>query len=318
MTLVLSAVTQGVAVQVADRLVSLQRGQRLEALDESANKLIVYVARDAHVSIAYAGQAFVGRLPTDEFIAEILTGRKFTRGPGEMCGIRLGGKTPRYDIGLAVKKIVEGLVPSIRPKQIIQLSIVGHHWDRHNWLSPMAMRIELSSNGVQAFQKLPRSVPPGFALVTAIGVQPSPEEMAEISKSIFQTPSVKTLEDVAVTLTDAIRRNGAPGIGLHTSAALLPSPGHAPIETGFYPVTPHFAILRGGGNALPFVADISPWIIAPGITKPPSHEIGGMNYSAGGLEFVTKGTPDRPPADGGLLFALSTMPRFELPTHLRS
>ena len=305
-------------MQVADRLVSLARGQRLEALDRSANKLIMYVARDAHVSIGYAGQAFMGKVPTDEFIAQILAGETFTRGAGQFCGVRIGGRIPRYDIGLAVDKVMQALVPAIRHNQVIQLMIAGHQFNRRGLVRPLAMRVELTSKGVQLARKFPRNVPQGFAIVDAIGLSPPGAEMSEICKSIFQNPEVTKLKQVATKLTDAVRRNGAPGIGLHTSAIMLPVPGQAPIETGFFPVSPHYGILKDGGRSEPFVADISPWIIAPGLIKPPSFEIGGMNYNAGGLQFITNGAPDRTiPDGGGPIFAFSTMPRFDLPASVQ-
>lgn len=114
MTLVLSFACPGVAVQVADRLVSEMRGTRLSAFDEMANKLVIYRATDAMVSIGYAGQAYIGEVPTDEWIVEVLTGQSISRGPGEFSGIRMGGVRVTT-LGSALRKLREEL-PSVFPR----------------------------------------------------------------------------------------------------------------------------------------------------------------------------------------------------------
>lgn len=44
--------------------------------DPEANKTIVYVARDAIVSIGYTGRAYLEGRPTDQWIAEQLIGEE--------------------------------------------------------------------------------------------------------------------------------------------------------------------------------------------------------------------------------------------------
>lgn len=57
---------------MSDRLVSSPLRGSLVPFEPTANKTIVYFARDAHVSIGYAGQAYLEERPTDQWIAEQL------------------------------------------------------------------------------------------------------------------------------------------------------------------------------------------------------------------------------------------------------
>lgn len=72
MTLILTHLSAGYpyALQVTDRLVT-KGGSPFDPL---ANKNIVYVARNAIVSIAYTGLAYIDGIPTDVWIAERLVG----------------------------------------------------------------------------------------------------------------------------------------------------------------------------------------------------------------------------------------------------
>ncbi|MBZ9659486.1 hypothetical protein LB523_10555 [Mesorhizobium sp. ESP-6-4] len=72
MTLVLTLAATGIVVQVGDRLIS-EKGS-LKPVDEIATKQVLYRAKDALVSIAYAGQATMAGVPTDEMIAAYLSG----------------------------------------------------------------------------------------------------------------------------------------------------------------------------------------------------------------------------------------------------
>ena len=70
MTLILSRVTHDFAVQVADRLLSYPGGS---PFDKRSNKTVIFRARDAIVVAAYTGDGFVDRLPTDQWIATVLS-----------------------------------------------------------------------------------------------------------------------------------------------------------------------------------------------------------------------------------------------------
>ena len=84
MTLHISLVPGHFVLQVSDRLVSVRRGTRVEPFDQAANKTVIFFARDALVTIGYTGVAYLDGRPTDQWIAEKLSGERFgseDRGP---------------------------------------------------------------------------------------------------------------------------------------------------------------------------------------------------------------------------------------------
>jgi hypothetical protein len=105
MTLHITFASNRYVLQLSDRLVSLPSRGSLTKFDETANKTVIYVARDAYVSIGYTGLAYIDGRPTDQWIAEKLIGEEVgsRRGPSGGIAARLtaGGNIPWYDIGTA-------------------------------------------------------------------------------------------------------------------------------------------------------------------------------------------------------------------------
>ncbi len=75
MTLIAAVITKIGVVQVSERLVS-DRGTEF---DSTANKQLVYLGHTWAVSMAYTGTAYIGKLPTDEWLAEALIGKPLPR-----------------------------------------------------------------------------------------------------------------------------------------------------------------------------------------------------------------------------------------------
>jgi hypothetical protein len=74
MTLVLTLTSRNFVLQVSDRLVSEQRGCLVTPRWPARNKTIVYLARDAFVSLSYSGFAMLDGLSTDDWMARLITG----------------------------------------------------------------------------------------------------------------------------------------------------------------------------------------------------------------------------------------------------
>ncbi len=77
MTVILMVATSSYILQASDRLVS--RG--ICPYDQASNKALLYRARDAFVTMAYTGIAYLDGAPTDQWIAEKIWGKPFYRGP---------------------------------------------------------------------------------------------------------------------------------------------------------------------------------------------------------------------------------------------
>jgi hypothetical protein len=82
--------------------------QSQKAFDEFANKSIVYCAFNGILSISYTGHAFIGSLPTDQWIAEKLIGTSF---PNNRKPPAIGfGETKFVFIGPALQMLREELL----------------------------------------------------------------------------------------------------------------------------------------------------------------------------------------------------------------
>jgi hypothetical protein len=112
-TQILSLLTPRYVLQVSDRLVSQRRpGRPLTKHDSKFNKHILFMAKDAVVSIGFTGLAYLDNVPTDQWLASVLTNEQPSApqgGPGRGTRFRLfGGRLfpPEWpDIGTAMKRL---------------------------------------------------------------------------------------------------------------------------------------------------------------------------------------------------------------------
>jgi hypothetical protein len=115
MTLHITLTSNRFILQLSDRLVSVQRRGSLTPFDETANKTVIYFARDGWVSIGYTRLAYLGGIPTDQWIAEKLIGEELSSQRGPSGGIPIGlvaGPVYRwFDIGLAKQVLQRGVTP---------------------------------------------------------------------------------------------------------------------------------------------------------------------------------------------------------------
>jgi len=127
MTLVLAASSPWLAVMASDRLVTLARGVGggwIGDHDLLANKMVVLITTDAAVILGYSGSAYIGGIPTDNWIADVASpGANLiaTDGSTGMFGFkkpnklrfhqvlnRLRGGLSRYPEGAHVSVLVVG------------------------------------------------------------------------------------------------------------------------------------------------------------------------------------------------------------------
>lgn len=311
MTLVLTYACRPFIVQVADRLVCKLQGGTLSPLDSIANKLIIYRARDAIVSIGYAGQAFIDNIPTDEWLARFLTGGPDVRGQNNMSSTYLGDIVNNWDIGKAVRKIRDELPRRIAVGLTIEICIVGFQSNRRGTVRPFTCNMELERNRVINFDQIPRQVERDWCMVGALGVAFSKAEMGKIWANAH---TMMTPDQIAELLTATIRKLQQPGVGRDTSAVIIPNPGSDVVRSRFLPDIPHIDIFRRGIEDLLQEISYSPWVIGPGLIKPPTADIGRIHFFPGGTEVICDGAP---PAPGGLASSMRAIDRFRLPLGMR-
>ncbi len=299
---------------MADRLVSQQRGRIISPLDQIANKLIIYRARDAIASIGYAGQAFIGNIPTDEWIAQLISGEPNVRGPEDMGGVRVGRTPNNWDIGQAVRRIRDELPQQIAGGLAIHVCVVGHQINRRALVRPFACEMVLQANHVHSFYQSPRNWRQGAGCISSMGVEIGDAERERVLNHLRVANPPLTHDQIAEFLTTVIRQHEQPGVGPHTSAVIIPFPGADPVRSKFFANTPHHILIRTRDAERRLETGYSPWIIGPGIIKAPTADVGGMSVHTGGIEIACEG--GAPPAHG-IVGVMGSVDRFELPPHLR-
>jgi hypothetical protein len=100
-TLVISVATPGYGLHVSDRLVS-KAGAPYDAY---ANKTIVFRATDGVVVFGYTGSAFLDGIPTDTWIADVVSGGVCA----DSAGAIMHGTFPIRDTGSTLAELSQRL-----------------------------------------------------------------------------------------------------------------------------------------------------------------------------------------------------------------
>jgi hypothetical protein len=128
MTLVLTAINAACVAQASDRLTTKSLGQRLLGEhDPIANKTVICLTFDGPMVISFAGMAYVGDEPTDNWIARQLAGREPNRMPdGSTAAVsfqRLPTRTFNQTCWLLQQAI--GAEPAFNAPQGLEVAIGG-------------------------------------------------------------------------------------------------------------------------------------------------------------------------------------------------
>lgn len=117
MTLRLTKIIRRYVLQVSDRLLTKNRG---EPHDTLANKNIIYLARNALVTIGYTGIAYLGDTTTDQWIAEKLRGEPFPRGDESHFSLSIGFPKRWFKIEQAIRLLKDELEAAVKKLPINQ------------------------------------------------------------------------------------------------------------------------------------------------------------------------------------------------------
>jgi hypothetical protein len=135
MTLILTQASKDYLLQVTDRLVT--RGP--ESFDALANKNVLYCATNALVTMAFTGHAFIGDIPTDQWIVETLTGHSFDR--TSEAPVLTNTQTHADDLGRSLSRLKQALdgapiAPKWKQSWIsapFVLCIAGWQWSKRRF-----------------------------------------------------------------------------------------------------------------------------------------------------------------------------------------
>jgi hypothetical protein len=189
MTLILSRSSRNYILQVTDRLVS----GPIE--DPLANKNVLYCARNAIVAIGYTGHAFIGDIPTDQWLVEKLTGITFDRSrKPPTFSLNSSPRDQWRDIGCSLKLLktsLDGARSEVRAKwktdwtaKPFTILFVGWQWDRRGRYRPLAGELNKSKD-INTFQL--KYEPRHWYLGNRFSVDYAPRGCKNISQSDIQS-----------------------------------------------------------------------------------------------------------------------------------
>jgi len=316
MTLILDQASTDYVLQVTDRLVT----QATSPFDPLANKNIVYCARNALVTIGYTGFAFLGGIPTDQWLVEQLTGNAFDR-DHRPPDFTMNRRAPWLDLGMSVRLLKERLdaapatgIPSMWAKQWVDqsfdLCILGWQWKRGR-ARPIIEALN-KPRGSLAFsiERRPRywywerrTLNDGSLGIIKFSVRAAPREnisradlqdlvarLQDGSYDAAETELVRTVRQVALHV---------PQVGPDCISILIAPPTIGQARVRFLPLNSHEAILQTASQNRRLTVAYTPWFVGPNLIVAPSLLAGPAKteFSLGPYQIHLEGVGD----SGGLL-----------------
>ena len=282
MTLVLSVATPAFGIHVSDRLVSKSGAPH----DPLANKSVVFRATDGLIVLGYAGPAFINRLPTDAWIADVVSGGACANGPS---AIAYGAFSVR-DVGSSLAELSRRLhAHSTFERLGGEIVATGWQWNAkrpRTFARPVLWRLVKQSAQLSWAQLMPRHLPDRRTQfrIAATGDWPLTDDAwSELVDKIGSAgPNWEKVESL---LIDAIRRSSdkRPGtIGTHGMSILVRPSGYPNAQVRFRPNEPHLGSAFGQAVHVAF----SPWMVAPDAIHAPSILLGGLECEQGLLSYA--------------------------------
>ena len=296
MTLILSQVGSAWVVQASDRLVTRQLAASVDAYDATANKVVLFFSRDALVCIAYSGLSYIGKTPTDHWIAEVLHGAPLEEYDGRPVLLtRRRAPNANIDVGRAVSLLCSGLTaaalsaPSMWRDAPVELAIAGWQWARRKRRRPIYISVYRDGSGEFVAERSPRHNPPGFLLVAMPTGYLSRQEELDLVEVLKALNPV----DVERALVAAIRRvaDRSPKVGADCMRVLIPPPEYRSVFVTFDSSLPVLANVRLASGSVTVPSVYSPWVVGPGLVLAPSLLGGGSEVTVGVGSFEVKLKP---------------------------
>jgi hypothetical protein len=321
MTLILSLATRWYALQVGDRLLTQRVGsgpaERYDPWDSYANKAIILHARDALVVMSYSGQGHVDGLPTDDWLAKVLFGEDPSPIRDGRRGQRIGPAPRVWTLGKYLVHVTQELNTARRGDRLqgsFGINFTGLRWQRRNsfplpclghikWNTSTEMfRCDVSKRfwGWESNSKNTRVMALGRSEVKAERLLADSLDGQDISDADEHPEQI---------MTDLVRHiaDEDTSVGRDCMAILIkPTAPHVRVRYRPYFLDKVPLALRTDQVD---VHGVSPWIMTPSLTAPPSVIVGqGWSIQAGNLVIHL----DAPEA-GTSIKAVGTQPRKRWP-----
>ena len=318
MTLIAAVITKIDVVQVSDRLVS-DRGIEF---DPTANKQLVYLGPRWAVSMAYTGTAYIGKLPTDEWIAEALIQKPLPRiekpwGPVVPAGqkfpvphnsmpeglvgspvTQVGRQKTFPDLGVAMFHLAgqidrafdSGVVPRDAAAHGLEIVVAGWQWGVKKARRPVMFSL-IRKPQTRCFREsfCERNLRSNRSWCGGIvpGGHVQAEDKAFLKAGIPSVRGPVDLEDLLINTVVRVSSRKSSVIGNEIMSVGILSPEHRTVRLRFVPVQPRQTELYGRVTNVAY----TPFVISPSGIISPMMIIGNSSYSLHGWRILIAGTP---------------------------
>ncbi|MEU1956427.1 hypothetical protein [Nocardia rhamnosiphila] len=290
MTLLVTAVTRNHAIHASDQLVTYGKAGLVVEHDKRANKTIVIVGSDCWLVLGYTGVAYLDGRPTDQFIAEAVSGVPDLSHGGVL--MRGRGQSLRIHFEEIGRRIVESVdaafkrLPPAAQKHRIILIGSGLQFTKPTWRH-LIFQVEFSKKGWDSFGDAGRRAPwNSYSLNAAGDVN---HHIIDRARSRIEKGAAP-IERIRSIMVDAVRETGAGSkvVGENVVSVIL-----APekCEIGIY-----FHLSNAGpaidppsadpARPLPAPAVYTPFVLLPSAVHCPSiASVGVVRVDGLALEF---------------------------------
>jgi hypothetical protein len=320
-TLILTRASKDYVLQVTDRLVT-QQGRPFDA---ASNKNVLYCAQNGIVAIGYTGLAYLGGVPTDQWIVETIAGFTFER-DRKPPAISFGAFKLK-DLGqslLLLRKSLESAPVSPKWSSVWRASpfdvcVAGWQWSKNRcrpviaWLSKARNSLAVELGSMPRYWHWERSQQQcGFKykVVAAPDSNLSREQLEMLGEALknctadqSERTMVEMMRKVSLSLAE---------VGPHCMSILLSPPSDAYARIRYIPLgAPAIAeVSRPRGPKFILPVAFTPWLVGPGVVSSPSIASGTCEQQVGHYK-VTLEAPQSP--ESGILGLFSSQQRPNSP-----
>lgn len=303
MTLIIAATYGHYAFHASDRLVTISASPKNQTVewDIHSNKTVVAIGSDCWLVIGYTGLAYLDEKPTDQFIAEAISGYENLDGVGSAAWFPAPGLHYR-EIMKRIGNAIHGAFPRLHPlarKHDIKLAISGLQRKRDGNMRTVLSAMRVSSRKVDFVELGKIRRPTGNWELSPAGTiidEPLRAAMTRLKEETFQSP-----EQIRDILMDAVQQTGelSPVVGEDVMGVIL--------DNSERRVNAHFRVARKLDHqalvesieglepeftSLPTVA--TPYFLGGGMVWAPGVHTHGWSMWPSGITFDITGFDSRP------------------------
>ena len=263
------------------------------------------------MTLGFAGAAYVGTCPTDEWIAKQLLGKEFPRHDDGRIAMMGTGPHHLKSINQALW-MLERAIAAEKSLKVLEISVGG--WRiRRKRLIPFLVGLEWRGNKIQkqTYMRMPRTklfsrIQSSGQIIDFEAVKANAAAYPDRAAMLFN-PAIRS-KFLAETIQQISITNKAVGSDV-MAVELVPWMPNGPREIviRYRPLAERFGIFKAAAVQLQFPAAFWPWVITPFGYKAPSISTAGGKWSIGPI-MLRYECPERSPLPSNL-FAKSSIMR---------